>query len=399
MTFFRYKALGPDGAKIAGKINSASSAEAVRELRARNISVFEIEPLKTAGDGASRARVSNEDYYRIIDQLGILASAGVPILEAVETLAGNANKLALRDQLSSIAVDLRQGRSLSETVARHMPGLPNYAPNLLRLAEATGQFPRVAKMIAGQMQRADKIAKDTQSALSYPLFLVAVGFAAVSFIFYFVVPRFAGMVEGNEDKLPAFTKTIFDLGVGFRENAVLVMLALGALAFVSLLVSRNAAFKPALAALAYRLPVIGNLRKLSERGTWLRVSGLSLEAGARLLEALDLASAAASGTGRTHVYEELQQSVRSGMNLGDAIQMNMDLDPMVVNLVLTGQKAGRLPDMLLISADIYEERLQAAAKRLTELAEPVAILMISAIVGGVVVALVMAMTSIYDVAL
>lgn len=399
MTFFRYKALGPDGARIAGKIDSPSSAEAVRELRARNISVFEIEALKKAGDTASRARVTNEDYYRVIEQLGILSSAGVPILEAVETLAGNANKLALRDQLSRIAIDLRQGRSLSDAIASHMPSLPAYAPNLLRLAEATGQFPRVAKMIAGQMQRSDKIAKDTQSALSYPLFLVCVGVVAVSFIFYFVVPRFAGMVQGNEEKLPAFTRTIFDLGVGFQNNAVLILLALGLAGAGGLLVSRSAAFKPLFNALLYSLPIVGTLRKLSERGTWLRVSGLSLEAGARLLEALDLASGAASGTGRAYVYEELQQSVRAGMNLGDAIQMNMDLDPMVVNLVMTGQKAGKLPEMLLIGADIYEERLQSAAKRLTELAEPVAILLISAIVGAVVVSLVMAMTSIYDVAL
>ena len=399
MAFFKYKALSPDGTKIEGKVNSANSAEAIRELRARSINVFEIAAVKVPGESVSGRRVTNEDYYRIIDQLGILSSAGVPILEAVETLAGNANKRSLRDQLSSIAVDLRQGRSLSETVASHMPELPNYAPNLLRLAEATGQFPRVAKMIAAQMQRSDKIAKDTQSALSYPMFLVSVGVVAVSFIFYFIVPRFAGMVQGNEEKLPASTRIIFEVGIGFRENFVYFGAVAGLLVLASVVLPQSPVFKRSLSRLANSLPIIGNLRKLAERGTWLRVSGLSLEAGAKLLEALDLASAAASGTGRAHVYEELQQSVRAGMNLGEAIQMNMDLDPMVVNLVMTGQKAGKLPEMLLIGADIYEERLQAAAKRLTELAEPVAILVISGVVGAVVVSLVMAMTSIYDVAL
>lgn len=399
MAFFSYKALGPDGTKIAGRINSASRTDAVRELRARNISVFEIEALRKGGKNTSRARVSNEDYYRAIDQLGLLSSAGVPILGAVETLAANASKYVLRDQLARIAVELRQGRSLSDAIASHMPSLPAYAPNLLRLGEATGQFARVAKMIAAQMQRSDKIAKDTRSALTYPLFLVCVGVVAVAFIFYFVVPRFAGMVRGNEEKLPAFTRTIFDLGVSFHENAAVILLLVGLGAIAGLAVSRSAPMRPVWDAFLHRVPIIGTLRKNAEHGIWLRVSGLSLQAGARLLDALDLASAAASGTGRAHVYEELQQSVRAGMNLSDAIQLNMDLDPMVVNLVMTGQQAGKLPDMLLAGADIYEERLQSASKQLTELAEPIAILLISAIVGAVVVSLVMAMTSIYDVAL
>jgi general secretion pathway protein F len=399
MAFFSYKALGPDGTKIAGRINSASRTDAVRELRARNISVFEIEALRKGGKNTSRARVSNEDYYRAIDQLGLLSSAGVPILGAVETLAANASKYVLRDQLARIAVELRQGRSLSDAIASHMPSLPAYAPNLLRLGEATGQFARVAKMIAAQMQRSDKIAKDTRSALTYPLFLVCVGVVAVAFIFYFVVPRFAGMVRGNEEKLPAFTRTIFDLGVSFHENAAVILLLVGLGAIAGLAVSRSASMRPVWDAFLHRVPIIGKLRKNAEHGIWLRVSGLSLQAGARLLDALDLASAAASGTGRAHVYEELQQSVRAGMNLSDAIQLNMDLDPMVVNLVMTGQQAGKLPDMLLAGADIYEERLQSASKQLTELAEPIAILLISAIVGAVVVSLVMAMTSIYDVAL
>ena len=399
MGFYKYKGLDADGESIAGRVAAANREAAVRDLRGRNVQVFEIETLEgQTSQAGKRGRPKTEDYAQLIEQLGVLTSAGVNILEAVETVGGMAPREQMRQELSEVSTRLRQGDSLSEAMEAEMPALPTYVPNLLRMGEATGQFTRVAQMIANQMDKGEQLRRDMRSALNYPLFLLSVGVVAVCFIFYFVVPRFAGMVAGNEDRLPAFTKLVFNSGLTFRENFLLILAGLVGAVFLGIALMRTPAMAAAVSRLLDRAPVIGRFRKLGEEGGWLRVMGLSTEAGARLLEALTLATNATVSPVRKHVYRELEQNIRSGMTLTDAVQLNLSLDPIAVNLIRTGEKAGQLPAMLLSAADIYQRRLEARSKQLTELAEPVAILLISIIVGGVVVSLVTAMTSIYDIA-
>ncbi|MEO1476743.1 MAG: type II secretion system F family protein, partial [Pseudomonadota bacterium] len=299
---------------------------------------------------------------------------------------------------AEVGTRLRQGDTLSDAMEEELPALPRYVPNLLRMGEATGQFNRVAEMISDQMTKAETLRKEMRGALNYPIFLLSVGVVAVCFIFYFVVPRFASMVAGNEDRLPAFTKIVFNTGLAFRENFFLIIAVLVGGIFVLMALLRTPGVSAAVGRLLDGAPIIGRFRKLGEEGGWLRVLGLSTEAGARLLDALSMATTASVPPGRIHIYRELEQNIRSGMTLTDAVQLNLSLDPIAVNLIRTGEKAGQLPAMLLSAADIYQRRLEARSKQLTELAEPVAILLISLIVGGVVVSLVTAMTSIYDVA-
>ena len=373
---------------------------AIRELRIREIHVFEIKAIDHALARAGKSgALTNEDYYRLIEQLAALSSAGVNVLESIESLGSNAPKARMREHLAKVAADLRQGQSLSSSFQRNMPGLPRYVPSLFRMAEATGNFSEVATLVSTQMAQSEKLRRELQSALNYPFFLLAIGFITVGFLFYFVVPRFAGMVRGNEEKLPAFSRVVFDLGTGFHDNFAIVAAGfLGGAVFL-FAVSRSPGFQGLMTRLKFHAPVIGRLASLQENGAWLRVLGLATRSGARLLEALRLAGDAAAGPGRQHVFNEVELNVRAGMLLSDAAQLNLSLDPLALNLLKTGERAGNLPEMLMSASRMYDENTAQFTRRLTELAEPVAIMVLSGIVGGVVISLVTAMTSIYDVAL
>jgi len=378
---------------------ASSSEEALRNLRDRGLQVFDLKPVARQGAALKSGPVVPEEYFRMIQQTGVLVGAGVPILEAVDSLRATVTRKRLAEEMALVSADLRQGANLSDAVQRHMPGIPRYAPPLLRLAEATGRFPQIADMVAGQMQKEEKLRKDVRSSLNYPLFLLAVGVLATGFIFYFVVPRFQGMVAGQEDKLPAASRIVFDLGLAFRDNFPLVAgLAVAALVAASF-AARLPAVRRAANRLAFRLPVIGGFKRLTEQGAWLRVMGLSSQAGGRMTDNLELAASITTDPARRNGYDELQRSVRSGQDLSAAIRLHLDFDPLAVNLIETGERAGRLPEMLMSASEIYDSKLAEMSKRLTSLAEPTAVLVISAIVGGVVLSLVTAMTSIYDVAL
>lgn len=400
MAFFTYKGLTKEGDEVDGRIAAPDSETAVRELRGRDIHVFEIKILDHAGTRAGKAgSLTNEDYYRLIEQLAALSAAGVNVLESIESLGSNAPKTRMREQLAKVAADLRQGQSLSSSFQRNMTGLPRYVPSLFRMAEATGNFSEVATLVSSQMAQSERLRRELQSALNYPVFLLAIGFITVGFLFYFVVPRFAGMVRGNEDKLPALSRAVFDLGTSFHDNFVIVAAAFAGGAVLLLAVSKSPGFQGLMTRLKFHTPVIGTLASLQENGAWLRVLGLATRSGARLLEALRLAGDAAASPGRQHVFNEVELNVRAGMLLSDAAQLNLSLDPLALNLLKTGERAGNLPDMLMSASRMYDENTQQFTRRLTELAEPVAIMVLSGIVGGVVISLVTAMTSIYDVAL
>lgn len=400
MEYFQYRGVSTNGSSVSGRVSALDRAAAVRSLKDREIRVFDIRTVDLSGTAKIRkGRPKADDYAQLIEQLGVLTAAGINILAAIDTLETTVPNGQVRRELKQVGIRLRQGDTLSEAMAAEMPTLPPYVPSLLRLAEQTGQFARVTQMIADQMSRADRLQREIRSALNYPLFLLAVGVLAVAFIFYFVVPRFAGMVQGNEDRVPAFSRMIFDSGLAFHDNFLPIIGVIGALVAALVLFGRTSAGQRAVAALLNGLPLVGHFRRLSEDGAWLRVLGLALESGARLLQALSLSTDASISRGRAHAYQELEQNIRSGTSLAEAVRLNLSLDPVATNLIHTGERAGELPRMLLSAADIYERRLETRSKQLTDLAEPVAVLLISMIVGGVVVSLVMAMTSLYDIAL
>lgn len=400
MQFFKYQGLAGDGRNISGRVAARNREAAIKDLRSRQVDVVEIREMEAGNARKLRTgRPKTEDYAQVIEQLDVLSAAGVNIMEAVDTIGEMAPNEQVRRELAAISQKLRQGHPLSTAMEAEMPALPRYVPNLLRMAEVTGKFPQVAGMISSQMTSAEALRQEMKSALNYPLFLISVGFAAVSFIFYFVVPRFAGMVAGQEDKLPGFTRAVFDSGVWFKDNIGIFFLGLAIAVFLSVALMRVQSVADAVSRFLDSAPIIGQFRKLSEEGGWLRVLGLSTQSGARLLDALELATNASVAPVRQHLYRELQQNIRSGLSLTHAVQLNLDLDPIAVNLIRTGEKASRLPDMLLSAAEIYQKRLSARSRQLTDLAEPLAILLISFIVGGVVVSLVTAMTSIYDIAI
>jgi type II secretory pathway component PulF len=399
MGYYQYRALTREGERVAGKIMAADTDEVLRNLRERGLQVFELKPISQAGTALKTGKVTPEEYFRIIQQTGVLVGAGVPILEAVESLRATVTRKRLAEEMALILADLRQGSNFSDAVERHMPGMPRYAPPLLRLAEATGQFAPIAGMVAEQMQTEEQLRKDVRSSLNYPLFLMSVGVLATGFIFYFVVPRFQGMVAGQEDKLPAASRLVFDAGLAFRDNFLLITGVIAAIVFAVSVAARLGPVRQAASRIAFRMPVIGGFKRLTEQGAWLRVMGLSSQAGGRMTDNLDLAASITTDPARRNAYDELQRSVRSGQALSAAIRLNLDFDPLAVNLIETGERAGRLPEMLMSASAIYDSKLSELSKRLTSLAEPTAVLVISAIVGGVVLSLVTAMTSIYDVAL
>ncbi len=163
--------------------------------------------------------------------------------------------------------------------------------------------------------------------------------------------------------------------------------------------SRNASVRRSVAELMHRMPVVGGFLTASETARWARTCGTALSGGAPLVDALVLSEFAVTCARRKQGLIEARRAIRSGEPIDAALKTHAGFDSMTINLVRTGRTSASLDEMLLFVADIYEEESRNRAKRLTSLAEPLAILFIASIVGTIVISLVLAMTSIYDIAI
>lgn len=395
---FAYKALDKSGVRVSGTVPATDRQSAFDALLARGLSPFELAPRKSQSFGARRRRtITRRDLVRYLRQLATLQSANVGVLETLATLEQSNAHPMLSERTAALKRELRAGRRFSAALESHLPELPPYVARLAELGEATGALAKALTDAAERMEHEETMRSEVRSALTYPTFLATVGGAIVLLMFFFVVPRFADLLGDNISRAPWYSRIVLETGAWFRANAAAAILT-GALAagFV-VLSARSKATREAARVQLERLPLVGPFLRQAEVGSWARTVGVALSNKAPMIDALRLGEAGARSQSFRRSLELVRRDVRAGRPLDEALFEACDtIDPVVIDLIRTGRSAGALGPMLLFAANLFEKDARERAKRLTALTEPIAILTISLIVGGIVVAIVTAMTSLYQ---
>jgi general secretion pathway protein F len=398
MAVFRYKGVNRQGETVIGIVEARHSSGAIQTLAARQITAFDLSPEERRARQLKRERPKREDYFQMLEQMSVLIAADIPVLDTVASLASTVEHEQLVSELDLVAQELRKGERLGEAISAAMPRLPRLVPNLIRLGEQTGRLAQVLKIVSVQMGMQEQIKKELRGALVYPAFLMGVGVAAVIFLFYFVVPRFSRMVESNADALPPTARFVFDASALLRNNTVELIAGLALVSAALVLSARHPRIRAAGQSAMFKLPLIGKLLRQFELANWTRTVGLAFQAKANLLDAVSLARNSISSANNMAAFDDLIRDLRAGVSIDDSMAKIPSMEPVVINLVRTGVKSGRLSDMFLIATEVLDSRVNATSQRISKLAEPVAVLAIAALIGFVVISLVSAMTSIYDFA-
>lgn len=399
MPTYLYRGLNSDGAEVDGRLTAADEVEALRQLEVQHIAPFKLNEAGLEPRKYERKKARPQDRFRFMRQLSVLLKAGTPLLDAFDSLSADEPCKDLAEQALSVRRDLRSGAQLSVAMRDGFTDLPAYAPRLIELGEATGQLPKALADISTQMEHDLKAASEIRNALAYPAFLAVAGVFAIVFIFLFVVPRFANLLGDDRSSLPALSRWVIETGVFMSENMVQTGLFVAGAVAVVFALSRNKGVRASVSELMHRMPVVGSFLTASEVARWARACGTALSGGAPLVDALVLAESAVTSVRRKQGLAEARRAIRSGEPIDAALKTHAGFDSMTVNLVRTGRASASLDEMLLFVADLYEEESRNRAKRLTSLAEPLAILFIAMVVGTIVISLVLAMTSIYDIAI
>lgn len=393
---FGYEAAGRDGRLIKGQIGAADEATAMRRLTADGLTVMKLVPVAPPNSEGRDRPLKPAERVLVLRQLALMLEAGVSLLEALETVSQGLQSLRGKRQFQAAVAALRRGDSLGAALEEHAPGFPAYVYAMARVGEASGRISDVLKEAAEQMAYEDRLQRDFANAMTYPVFLSFAGLAAVGFIFTQVVPRFADMVGEDRSNVPAMSQWVLAAGEYANQNIGLVGMVVVAIAALVFLIVTNRSIRTRAYSLAHGMPIIGAVIQAREIASWARLTAFALNNGVPMLSAVALSKAAVPIGPFANGLERLDSDLRAGLTLDASLGDHTRLEAMDLSLLRAGQKSGAIGTMFGFMADNYEARLRDRMKRLTSLLEPIAIGVVSIIVGFVALSLVLALSSVYD---
>ncbi len=395
---FHYQAANAQGQVLAGNISAATERDAMRQLQQQNLTPISLEAVGPASGAVivSSKKPSSQDKTLAIQELSTLLNAGVPLAESVDSIsvahAGTAIGVAFAKALSA----LRAGERFSESLRQMDLELPVYLYQLAAAGELTGKLGQSLQTAVAQMEYEDRMRQEMRNALTYPAILVVSGIAATLLVFIVVVPKFSNLLKGNTANIPWLSQWV--IGTGMFVQAHLVWVAIVALTAVmgTVIAFRN----PLLRARAFeglvRVPILGQWVVETEMGRWASMLSALLGSRVPIITAMELALAGVKISSLRNSLQQVLREVRSGSRFADALATNRALGATGINLVRVGERSGELAPMLRALATLYENAGRDRMKRFLLLLEPIAILLIGSVIGVIMVAIMLAVTSMND---
>lgn len=397
MAKFRYTAIHKDGSKVRGEVSSSDERSAFSDLQRSGLAPVTLTKQVQLGKFLRRTSIRKQDLALFIRQLAVLLSSGVSLSDAIFSVSRSTSNDRLIDSIRQIQSGLRSGERFCDCLERALPKLPGYVTQFAELGEKTGRLDQTLMQAADQYDYDQQVESEIRQALAYPVFLLAAGALIILGMFLFVVPRFAAMLSESGGNLPAISRIVIGTSLWLSGNfGLFLALLLLAVAGVVIVFRR---WRFSLATIYRHLPLFSGMLKISEYSRWSRSLAGALESGSDLLPALQLAE---KGVRDPQMRQELERSrimVRGGQGIGEAFEQNLGRPPrFLIDMIKTGQQTGKLDHMLAVVAQLSRREVRERTAQITALIEPMAIVSISLIVGTIVISIVLAMTSMYEIA-
>ncbi len=399
MPLFVYRALSATGEPVSGEIEAADDRSAIARLQDRGLIPISAEPVKTrtagvpaAGRGLARA------VTVATRELALLLSAGQPLEAALGLLIETSEHRRLRAVLASVRDAVRGGKALSEAMALHPEAFPRAYVGLVRAGEAAGRLPESLQGLVRLRERAEQLERKLVSAMIYPTVLLAASLGALGVMLLVVVPRFAPLFAQAGEKLPASTRVTLALAATLAEQGELLAIVLALVLAGALLARRSEPVRLVLDRAILALPVVGTIARERATAQAMRGLGTVLGGGLDLASGLPLVREMLANRAARAAFDQVTIGVRQGRALWSCFAETDVLAPLAVRLLRVGEESGRLAAVAEHLAEAFEERTATRLTRLVALAEPLVIVTLGVLVGGIVVSILAAVLAVNELA-
>ena len=414
MAQFEYLALDAKGEQTTGSIEASSDAEAISQIRAKGLYPTQVveqgkgalkaaktetkekgkskKPKKPKGGGVG-GKVKPKLMMLFTRQLATLIESGLPLLRGLNVLAKQEPNPVLKATINSIADSVQGGSTFSESLAQHPRLFNKLYVNMVKAGELGGVLEVVLNRLAEYMEKANKLKNKIVSAMVYPFIVMFIAVAILVFLMVVVVPQFKKMFEDMDQKLPWISEFVFNFSDSLLANfifmpvVVWIVLALMLLVFFVNQWGKTVSGREQIDAFKLKMPLLGDLQQKSAISRFSRTLGTLVTSGVPILQALKITSDTSGNVIVGKAIDDIHVAVKEGESIVTPMSASSVFPPMVISMVDVGEETGKLPEMLLKVAEVYDDEVDNAVAALTSIIEPLMIIVLAVIVGTIVVAM------------
>jgi len=396
----RYKYEGRDRIKVrSGVVVASGRREAVSKLRDEGIRVIDIREMPATAlqkDISIGNPVKRDQFIMFLRQFSTLMRAGVTIVDSVHILSQQAESKPLQRALAEITEELRKGNSLSNSLAKYPKIFEPLTINLVKAGELAGNIDESLDSLATHYDKAYQTRQKVISAMSYPVVVGILAIGVVIFLLSSIVPMFADMFSGFGGELPLITQ--FVMGASDFVQVYWYLLLLAGISFVAViwLMRKNPQGNMMLDTLLLKMPIFGKIMQKSALARLTRTLSSLFSSSVPILQCLTMTEKVVDNAVMSKVILQARDSLERGGSLTEPMRKHWAFPPLIPHMISIGEQTGSLDHMLSKVAEFYEKEVEAETDRLKALIEPLMIVVLAALVGTIVLAIMMPMFEMFQ---
>jgi type IV pilus assembly protein PilC len=391
MNTFSYQARDASGKIVSGIQDALNEDNAVTSLMSRGLMVLSLQQKAAASRSRKKTwTVKETDLVLFTRQLSTMIEAGISLVQAMTALYDQCDpkrQRNLRHIISDVTTRVQGGETFNESIAKHPRVFDRLFVSMVKAGEHGGLLAEILDRLAGFLEASARLRKKVKSAMTYPVIVICIAFAITIFLLVKVVPIFGEIFKDFGAKLPAPTQFLIDVSDFMRSEWYFLILVFGGTFFGIRTFLRSTRGKQLADRWKLKLPIFGPLIHKICMSRFSRTFAQLIRSGVPILEVLDIVG----GASGNHVVETsikgVSEDVEKGDNLSVALSKKPIFPPMMLRMVSAGEATGKIDTMLEKMADFWDEEIEAMLDALTSLIEPLLIVFLGVIVGGIVIAM------------
>lgn len=403
MPSFKYTAYGKDGKEIKGSIEADDKQDALAQLKSGGSIPISVEEegmfdkdLNFSFGGGKK--VSPRDLSVFCRQFVSITTAGVAIVDALEMLADQTENKTLQEAISDTKTSVQKGETLAESMAKQGKVFPTIMINMIAAGEASGNLETAFERMGTQFEKQTKLNALVKKSMIYPIALLVVIIGVVIAMMILVIPTFSDMYADMDQELPALTRALVacsDFVVG-KWYVLIAVIAVLIVAFKVFAATKQGTYL--LADLSIKAPIFGNLTVKSASANFARTLSTLTASGISMIEALEISGKTMKNVIFKDAIMEAKEKVAQGRPLSEPLRNGKVFPNMIVHMIGIGEETGNMEDMLVTAATYYEEEVEVTTQSVAAVVEPLIIVIMAAIVGTIIMAILIPMFGMYDIA-
>ena len=390
MKLFAYQARDSSGKTTSGVQEAISEDNAVNTLMTRGLMVLSIQ--EQAGGKVTRSigGIAETDLVLMTRQLATMIDAGLPLMTGLTALYEQADpkkQAGLQRVLGELIARVQEGDSFNEAISKHPKVFNRLYISMVKAGESGGLLAEVLDRLASFLEESARLHKKIKSALTYPIVVISIAICITTFLIVKVVPIFGGIFADFGAKLPAPTQFLMDLSDFVRNQWWLFILIIGGTIFASRMFVQSDTGSKLWDRWKLKLPVFGPLLRKICMTRFARTFAQLIRSGVPILDVMDIVGETSGNYMIFVAIKSVRDSVEKGEHLTNAMSRQPVFPPMMIRMVSAGESTGKIDTMLEKMADFWDEEIEATLDALTSLIEPIMIVVLGVIVGGIVIAM------------